>query len=286
MTKLDQFESAFRAAIKPLFHYRELHFKRILIITDLRESEAQSFVEQIKRFANVIHLDRSVEWLFLYGGDFDTTQILLDKIKQLNVDLIFTYRNLHSNAWKYPHSLGEYLDVMIQLIHIPIVVLPNPKAGYADAHALKDTNVVMAMTNHLAGNQDLINYAVRFVEEDGKLILVHIENADTFDYYMSAISKIAGIETTEAKTKIAQQLLKEPSQYITSIRESLIPKYANLTIEEIVKFGHQLTEYRDQINHHKVDLLVLDSQDPQQAAMYSMAYPLAIEFRHIPLMLI
>jgi len=286
MTKIDQFESAFRAAIKPVFRFREIHFERILIITDLPQSQAHSFIDRIKKFANVIHINRSVEWLFLYADDFDSTQVLLDKVQQMKVDLIFTYRNLHSNAWKYPHSLGEYIDVLIQLIPIPIVILPNPKAGYADAHALKDTNVVMAMTNHLSGNQDLINYAVRFVEEDGKLILVHIENADTFDYYISAISKIGGIETTEAKRQIAQQLLKEPAEYIESIREALLPKYANLSIEEIVKFGHQLTEYREQINHHKADLLVLDSKDPQQAAMYSMAYPLAIEFRHIPLMLI
>lgn len=286
MTKIDQFESAFRAAIKPVFHYREIHFERILIISDLSQSDAQSFVEQIKRFANVIHIGRSVEWQFLNGDDFDTTQDLLDKVRALNVDLIFTYRNLHSNAWKYPHSLGEYIDVLIQLIPIPIVILPNPKAGYADAHALQDTNVVMAMTNHLSGNQDLINYAVRFVEQDGKLILVHIENADTFDYYMSAISKISGIETSEAKEQIGRQLLKEPSEYIQSVRESLLTQNSKLSIEDIVKFGHQLTEYREQINHHKVDLLVLDSQDPQQAAMYSMAYPLAVEFRHIPLMLI
>ena len=40
------------------------------------------------------------------------------------------------------------------------------------------------------------------------------------------------------------------------------------------------------IEQHQVDLLVLNTQDENQLAMHGVAYALAVELRHIPLLML
>ena len=42
MTNLDQFESTFRSAAKPVYAYEPIDIDRVLVITDLEEYEARS----------------------------------------------------------------------------------------------------------------------------------------------------------------------------------------------------------------------------------------------------
>jgi len=286
MSKVDQFESVFRSALHDVFVSQKINLAKILIISDLDNAAHNDFEDKIKLFSKHIDVDSNAQWLSLSKGDYDSSQELITKVEKLAPDLIFTYRNLHSLAWQYSHSLGEDLEVLIQKTIVPVLVVPHPLDKNIHEHALEDTNVVMAITDHLSSDDDLVNYAVQFTEKDGQLFLMHIEDADTFDYYMNAISKISTIDTDEAKVEISNQLLKAPTDYIHSVETILKQQNLAITIEKVVGFGHHLTEYRNYIEQHKVDLLVMNTKDKEQMAMHGLAYPLVVELRSIPLLLI
>jgi hypothetical protein len=50
--------------------------------------------------------------------------------------------------------------------------------------------------------------------------------------------------------------------------------------------GRRLAEYQRLIEEHKIDLLVLNTMDEDQLAMHGLAYPLAVELRQIPLLML
>ena len=286
MTKVDQFESVFRSAFKEIFIYRKIDFKKILIVTDLSVGDAPLFANKIQQFAHTIHIENHVQWKTLSKEDFHDTVTLLSLVDAYQPDLIFTYRNLHSAAWRYPHSLGEFLDVLVNKTQAPVVVVPHPESEQVQQHAMKNTDSVMLITDHLTNDHDLINYAARFTQNKGKLILMHIECEDTFSRYITAISKIPSIDTQDAEVKLRHQLLKGPRDYISTVHEILEKEQLPITIVEIVGFGHHLEEYRKYIAQYQVDLLVMNTKDKQQMAMHGLAYPLAVELRQIPLLMI
>ena len=59
-----------------------------------------------------------------------------------------------------------------------------------------------------------------------------------------------------------------------------------MRVEEIVTVGNHMTEFRNLIEQHAVDLLVMHTKDDEQSAMHGLAYPLAVELREIPLLLL
>ncbi len=284
MTQVDQFESIFRSALVDVYEYKLVDISSVLLVTDRKEAEVQAYLKHIQRFLGV--LGNSVSWDILGEGDFATTRELLDHVDHKSPDLICSYRNLFSTDWQYPHSLGSNLDVLIQKTDVPVLVLPHPAAGYATDHALENTDTVMAITDHLSSDHRLVNYAVRFSHVEGKVFLTHIEDEKTFDRYINAISKIPTIDTDEAKKAIREQLLKEPRQYIESCRQVLEKHNISVDIERIVVYGRSLSSYKQLISEHNVDLLVMNSRDEDQSAMHGIAYPLAVELRHIPLLMI
>ncbi len=286
MSNIDQFESVFRSAIRDVYEYDSIEFNSILIITDLDELADKEFSDRVKSFYGVSHTADSASWHGLSKHDFSTTSDLLQHIERIQPDLIFTYRNLHSMAWKFPHSLGEHLDVLIQKTDIPVFILPHPQAGYAMDHTLQDCDVVMALTDHLSNDHRLVNYALNFTQKHGILYLDHIEDADTFNRYINAISRIQSIDTDDAIKSLSKELLKQPEKYINTVIERLQQEKLSVEIKSEVSFGHHLTEFRKSINEYKIDLLVMNSRDKKQMAMHGLAYPLAIELRQIPLLMI
>ena len=286
MTKVDQFESAFRAASKTVFEYQPIAVRSILVITDRSKNEADVFGKQISDFLSVLRSDDSPRWRIVNGSEFDTVPELLALVEEERPDLICTYRHLHSESWRWPYTLGEYVDVLAQVTTTPVMVLPHPNAMRASEHAVKDTLIVMAMTDHLTGDAVLVNYAARFTEPGGTLFLTHIEDEATFERYMGTISRIPSIDTENARREILQQLLKEPKDYIRSCREVLEAEGLPLAVEEIVTKGHHLREFEKLVEEHEVDLLVFNTKDEDQLAMHGLAYPLAVELRQIPLLLL
>ena len=286
MSNIDQFESLFRSAVRDVYLYRDINFSKPLVVTDLHEKANVEFINQVKQFSLSVNIARDGNWHSLNKDDFLSTSELLGAVDSLKPDLIFTYRNMHSQAWKYPHSLGEHLDVLIQKTASPIFILPHPEAGYAMNHTMKNCDVVMALTDHLSNDHELVNYAVRFTQNKGTLYLDHIEDIYTFNRYIDAISRIQTIDTDDASEKLARELLKQPETYINTVIEHIKNKKLNIDIKSEVSFGHHLTEFRKRIDAYKVDLLVMNAKDHQQMAMHGLAYPLAVELRQIPLLMI
>ncbi len=180
MTKLDQFESVFKSADKAVYTYDRPTFDRVLLVTDLNEADAADIAGRVRSFLTAID-EPGTRWDTLSGGAFDSVQALLEGIEERKPDLIVTYRHLHSEAWQWPHSLGEYLDVMTQATSVPVLVLPHPDADRALPHSIEDTNRVMAITNHLTGDNRLVNMAVTFTDPGGTCWRTHVESQPVFD---------------------------------------------------------------------------------------------------------
>jgi len=285
MTNVDQFESVFKSATKISFAYQDIEIRKVLLVTDLEEQPAQQLSDQVRSFLTVLAADDSVNWRTVQGDEFQTVKELLDLVEKENPDLICAYRHLHSQAWRWPYSLGEELDVLTQITSSPVLILPHPKAQPLD-EILNGTGSVMAITNHLTGDHRLVNFAVRFTEERGTLSLTHIEDEKVFKSYIEVISKIPSITTETAEEEILKQLLKEPHDYIRSCSDTLQAEGLALKVQEIVSLGHHISDLTRLFEEHQVDLLVLHAKDEDQAAMHGLAYSLAVELRKIPLLML
>jgi hypothetical protein len=284
LPSVDQFESVFKSASKVPFIYEPRQFAKILLISDSDTAHSEQIGERVQHFLET--LDGQSQWLSAKAEDSETVESLLALVERHRPDLLVTYRNLHSDAWQWPHSLGRHLDVLTQIAHCPIMVIPHPNDTAVFAAAMSHTGVVMAATDHLAGDGRLVNCAVSVTQPAGKLILAHIEDDATFERYMETISKIPSIDTDNAREKILAQLLKEPHDYIRACRDELVQRGVDIYVEEIVATGHRLSEYQRLISSHAVEMLVMHTRDEDQSAMHGLAYPLAVELRHIPLLLV
>jgi len=286
MTRIDQFESVFKSADKEVFRYEPLAVRSVLIVTDLEEEGTRAFEARVRAYLKELERGGPLSWKSVPGGAFSTVRGLMDLVEDEGPDLVCSYRNLHTRAWQWTHSLGSYLDVLTQVSRAPVLVTPHPEAGREAQHALRENRRVMAITDDLLGDGRLVNHAVGFTEPGGTLLLTHVEDESVFERYVEVVSKIPTIDTETAREEVCRQLLKEPRDYIRSCREELEEKGVPVEVEEIVTMGHRLSEYVRLIEERGVDLLVLNTKDEDQSAMHGMAYPLAVGVRNIPLLML
>ena len=195
MTNVDQFESMFRSASREIFELDRVKIESVLVVTDRNEGDARAFCSEVRRFLKVISADESTHWRDVAGSEFQTAGELLSLVESASADLVCTYRNLHSGAWRWPFSLGTHVDLLTQHTDLPVMLLPHPDAERSADHAMENTGEVMAIADHLTGDDRLVNYALRFADEGGKVWLTHVEDDATFERYIEAISKIPTIDT-------------------------------------------------------------------------------------------
>ena len=286
MLKVDEFESAFRSAIKETYQHQEIKIKSVFLVTDLDADASESLLSQVKDFCHNLDQPQNMDWKTANRNDFKTAEDLLELVNRSTTDLIVTYRNLHSETWLHPFSLGEHLDVMLQKTKMPVLVIPHPKAGYARDSALDKCSSVMVVTDHMVNDHDLVQYGLAFIDESGNFYLSHIEDQVYFDRMIEAISKIPTIDTEDAKQKLGRQLLKGPTEYIQTVKRELDKLNRSIEVTSIVEFGHQLKDYLEHIDEKQVELLVINTKDGDQMAMHGLAYPLAVEVRQIPLLML
>ncbi len=284
MTNVDQFESAFRAAAKEVYRPHEVDLGSVAVVTDLARDAAAAYAADAKRFLGPVVGDEVV-WTVVDGESFSGVTGLLALVDELAPSLIVSYRNLHSTGWDKPYSLGEELDVLTQVASSPVLVSPHPKAS-SDAWADRGTRRVMAVTDHLRGEHRLVDWATQLTAKGGTLLLSHVEDEAVFDRYMDIISKIPAIDTDVARVTIAERLLKEAHDFIGSVRDVLGRRGHAITVEEIVRMGHHLSEHKQLVTDHDVSLLVLSTRDDDQLAMHGLAYPLAVELRQTPMLML
>ena len=288
MPKIDQFESIFRAASKEAFEPAAVKFERVMVVTDLDESASQPFCDEVKSFLGEFTEQEPPTWKLISGKQFSSVPQLLELINDFRPDLICTYRNLHIPANEHPYSLGVYVDVLTQVITTPILLMPRPETQTEfEVAELVRTGAakVMAITDHLAGDHHLVNVAASLVRADGKLFLTHVEDQVIFERFLTVIDKIAEIDSETARDAIVNRLLAEPRDYIESCRLVLEEK-TEVKVEAIVTCGHLLKDHQKLIEEHEIDLLILHTKDDDQLAMHGLAYPLAVEMRKRPMLLI
>lgn len=284
MTRIDQFESVFKAADKRVFRHGPIRIQKILVVTDLPAEEAAAFARTVRSFLEVLGADDDTTWRAVAGEEFHTVGELLELVADESPDLICSYRNLH-RAWMWPHTLGSHLDVLTQVAEAPVLVLPHPKSEDTPRR-LGGTDVVVALTDHLAGEDRLVNWAARFTQPGGTLFLTHVEDRATFERYLDVISKIPSIDTETAREEILERLLREPRDYVISCVEGLAVAGLTLHVEPVVVLGHRLADHVRLVEERQADLLVLDTKDDDQLAMHGLAHPLAVELRHVPLLML
>ncbi len=284
MTKVDQFESVFRAAAKTPFDYQPVEVGSGLVVSDETQDEASDFSEGVRTFLSVLDRGENIRWSSAHGGQFDTVPDLLGLVEKERPGLICTYRHLHSDSWQWPYTLGEYIDVLTQATSTPVLVLPHPKRE--PERTRTDTDVVIAMTDHLVGDDRLVNWSARFTDGGGRLVLSNVEDEVVFERFLEVIGKIPSIETDDAREHIRDRLVRDAHDYIGSCVRALAQANLPITVDEVVTHGHHLSEYRRIVDEQDADLLVMNTKDDDQLAMHGLAYPLAIEIRSIPLLLL
>ncbi len=285
MTNLDQFESEFRAATRTPYEYAPISLNRGLLITDMASPDP-TMLENLARFLGVGRNGKQIDLEHLSIDATCNVRELLAIVAEKEVEMLVTYRNLHSDAWSWPHSLGDAVDVLTQITDIPVLLIPNPKEDADYGEQMKNTDVVMAITDHLAGDHKLVNYAVALTQPGGKLILSHVEDDEAVQRTVDAISKIPSIDTDTVAEQLPKQLLKDPLDYAESCQEVLKKANVDITVEHSVTLGHLLKDHLQLIEQHEVDLLVLNTKDDDQLAMHGLAYPLAVELRKTPLLML
>lgn len=285
MTNIDQFESVFKAADKPQFKREAIALERIVTVTDLDTAASQNLADRVRHFLGDA-ASESAEWTLVPGDSFSTVEALLTRVSAQSPDLVCTYRNVHTPAPDYPYSLGVYVDVLTQATDLPVLLLPNPHVHPDNKFASGGRDAVMAITDHLTGDHHLVSYAAALTESSGKLVLAHVEDEAVFERFIETIGRIPTIDTDLAREEILHQLLQEPHDYVRSCRRVLEEAGGGFEIEEIVAVGHRLSDYKRLVEERDIDLLVLNTKDDDQLAMHGVAYPLAIELREVPMLLL
>ena len=165
MTTLDDFQSTFRAASGMPFHPESLSFANIALISDVNESVAQLLNDQVHQFLAAA-LPNSFEITTINSESYNSVANMLTAIEQLTptTNLICTYRNLYNRNEDLPESLGTHVDVLTQRVDVPVLLLPRPDRVDLTRLSLQE---VMAVTNHLSGDNHLISVAAHFTPEDG-----------------------------------------------------------------------------------------------------------------------
>ncbi|MDD9941938.1 MAG: hypothetical protein OXU20_12910 [Myxococcales bacterium] len=284
MLKVDEFESVFRAASREPFALDPLPVPKVLVVTDLQGAAAVEFVDSARRLLGT--LGQGVVWAHVGEGDFSDTEGMLAAVKAEQPTLVCSYRDLRSSSWRFPYSLGAYLNVLVRHTELPVVVLPNPHEVAPAQWRDSDTDSVMVVADHLAGDNQLVSWGVRLTRPGGVLHLTHVEDDATFERYLDAISKIASIDTDNARTEIREQLLKEPRDYIRSAARGVAAAGIALQVHEIVVMGHRMAQYKSLVTEQNVDLLLFHGTQDGQLAMHGTGYLLTVELRRTPLVVI
>lgn len=283
MTKIDQFESIFKKADKQRFQLEDVDLDQIMVVTDGDQAQTETFSEQVLDFLDTTLLEKQIKWQQVAGSEHRSVHDLLEIVNRDQPDLICTYRNLHAPAVDFPFSLGVYIDVLSQVTDMPVLVLPRPDRS---VEIPTSTDNVMAIADHLTGDHHLVSFAARLTSKNGTLFLTHVEDAHTFERYMSVIGKIPEIETDTAREAILNQLLNEPRDFIASCSEVLEEAALPIKVQEIVTLGHSLRDYRRLVDEHRIDLLVVNTKQEDQLAMHGVAYPLCVELRDTPILML
>ena len=280
---IDEFESVFRRSTREPFVYADVPIESVALVTDGNVDEAEKMRVSLTNFLPALPPVSS--WRLISGADYSNVGQLLERIDSQQTDLVLTYRHLQEKSLVPQHSLGVYLDVLTQVMTIPVLVLPGTAARPASLSE-RICNRVMVVTDHISGDNRLINYGERMCAAGGTVWLCHVEDDAVYSRYMQAIERIPEIESDRARELIATQLHKEASDFVETCIGVLQEKGPNVAFQSSVTRGHHLREYRQLIDNHDVDLIIVNTNDEDQLAMRGMTYSLSVEMIDVAILLL
>ena len=283
MTGIDQFESAFRATLRQEFELAPPVFEKILVITDEEADPDQGR----KMLSSAMALFPSAAELELHMLTMDAPiAATLELVAEKAPDLVVTHRGLASPSWRQPYTIGENLEVLTQVAAPPVLALAHPLIATPRMDAPRK---VLALTEELAGNSDLVNAALALTPEDGQLVLCHVENTRSFERFLDVIAKLPSIDTKRAREEISARLAKEPTDFAKSVSDKLAASAASGAAPEVtvhITRGAHTRDYVELVELEAPDLVVMGTRDADQLAMHGMAHALAIELGTMPMLLL
>ena len=278
--RIDDFESVFRSAVKPTFQYRPLDLHTAAIVTDLAPESVETFAREVQ--ALLSHLDTN-EHLGLHTlsapRDWSDVPTLLERLQDLEPQIILTHRHLLGAHKNLGHTLGSVVDTLTQQIETPVMLLPV-------GTALREATRVMVVTDHLTGDDPLVNWAIHITPNDGTLLLCHIEDQDVFDRYAEMLGRMKGVPTEDVVQRLKAKLLGLPRDYIRAVKAEMREQGIQEHVVPLVELGQPLEVYRRLVDKEDVRLLICNTKDPHQRAMEALSHALAVELRDLPLLLL
>ncbi len=179
-----------------------------------------------------------------------------------------------------PHSLGSVVDTLSQAQPVPVLLLPS------SGELPTQIQTVLAVTDHITGDDQPVSWAVAITTDQGRLLLAHVEDDVTLERYLDVIDRIPTIDSTVARAAISEKLLALPRDYLASLQRVLTEHGIGETVVPIVRIGHAVADYRHLADAHDVDLIVVSGRDDRQRAMHGLAHALAVELRNRPMLVL
>ncbi len=282
--KLDQFESVFKSADMPVLTHDEKHFRQILVVSDQQPDVAGDFWQQLRQSWHILDRDNA-EWRSLPVDALQDAGNFVSRVENEKADLIVTHRYLAEAERGQLRGLGSLLGAIVWQTSAPVLILPCDEEGRVIQRE-STSGTVVAATDHLTGDNVLVDYGVRFTPLDGRLVLAHIEDDATFERFMNEIERIPQIETDVARREMKDKLLHRPQAYIKSCEEVLRAAGKRCDISSVIRFGHRVRDYHTLIGENGAELLCLHAGDDDVPARRGMAHMIATQFRNLPLFLI
>lgn len=285
MRDLGEFVSVFKRALRDQFQYKRIEIAKVLLITDLGAEEMKAYGERVQVFLDP-EFGRDTYQLSTIGKEeWANWADLKTYMKDENPDLVVTYRLLRVAHHEILTSLGVYVDSITQVTAYPVLLMPNPHLPGSDI-APSQLGDVLVATEHMYADHSLVNFGIRFTPAGNKMHLCHIEDDDTFQYYMKAIEKIPELDNEIARVKLEEQLKAMPLHYSESVAGEIEQHKKNIVLNSVIDIGHIIEKYRELIGREPISMLAFSTKDDTQMAMHSLGYSLSIEFRNMPILLI
>jgi hypothetical protein len=282
--KLDQFASLFKSADKPTMIHDDIVVKKLIVVGDESVGNIDSHLESVRKFASILERDEP-EWQALAVTTTSAVSSLRDVIRGVGPDLIIAHRDLGETSRRTERSLGVILDELLWDSPTPVLILPDDENGKAVIPATPPGKLMIA-TDHLTGDNVLVDYGARLTPEDGTLVMAHIEDDGVFEHYMREIERIPEIESSIARERIRERLLDTPKNYVASCIAVLREAGLSVHIEDVIRFGHRVRDYERLVDEHGIELLCLHAHWDDAPARLGMAYMIATRCRRLPLLFV
>ncbi|MEM6726066.1 MAG: hypothetical protein AAF598_18635 [Bacteroidota bacterium] len=274
---LDHFESIFKRAIRHRFEFKAIQLKRILLLIDSNQEIPLKTHFETRIFPK-LESEFAIELMDVRA--YPNWQSLEQAIHAERPNLIIAERLLKETDKSFEHSLGVYLEAITQRINIPLLVLPVDQT-----FELRPAGEILIGTGHQYIDDPLMHLGVFFAQQSAKLRIVHVEDIDTFNYYMDAIERIPAIHSSLVRTALMEGLKDRPRHYFEQVKTALQAAHHPTKVEIFSEAGRVIDVYRELINHHPIDLIIFEADDDSQLAMHSIGYSIAVEFQNIPVLL-